>query len=121
MILIFGGVYQGKLDYALQRFGLTESDVYRCSEDSTATPVSKKILYEIDKWILASVKSQILPDLTQISKDAIIICNDVSCGIVPIDPVMRQWRETVGRALAVFARQSDEVIRLFCGIPSSVK
>jgi adenosyl cobinamide kinase/adenosyl cobinamide phosphate guanylyltransferase len=34
---------------------------------------------------------------------------------------MRKWREAVGRSMAVIAGVSDEVIRLFCGIPQRVK
>ena len=30
MILIFGGAYQGKLDYALKRFDLEEKNVFHC-------------------------------------------------------------------------------------------
>ena len=30
MILIFGGAYQGKLEYALSTYKLVEKDVYHC-------------------------------------------------------------------------------------------
>ena len=30
MILIIGGAYQGKLDFAKEAFGITDSDVYIC-------------------------------------------------------------------------------------------
>ena len=33
MILVFGGAYQGKLEYALDQFDMTAEDVYRCSRD----------------------------------------------------------------------------------------
>lgn len=110
MILIFGGAYQGKLAYALERFGSTE----------------QKIIRDIDKWILELVKAE--TDVTESVRqfidenpDAVIICNDISCGVVPIDPIMRKWREAVGRTLAKLSRESDEVIRLFCGIPTRLK
>ena len=32
MILIIGGAYQGKLDYAKDTFGIVDADVYTCSE-----------------------------------------------------------------------------------------
>ena len=126
MILIFGGVYQGKLDYALQRFGFTDGDVFRCSDENTAEPDVSKIIYEIDKWILALVKAEsdaenAVRQFAADNKDAVVICNDISCGVVPADPLMRKWRETVGRALALLAGESDEVVRLFCGIPARLK
>ena len=33
MILIIGGAYQGKLDFAKETFGITDADVYSCGED----------------------------------------------------------------------------------------
>jgi len=125
LILIFGGAYQGKLDYALERFSAKENQVYRCNNEDTSMP-SGKIIYEIDRWILALIQADAdvaenIRNFAVINKDAIVICNDISCGIVPIDAVMRKWREETGRALAVLARHSSQVVRLFCGIPSKVK
>ena len=126
MILIFGGAYQGKLAYALERFRLAESDVYKCESDDANTPENRKIIYEIDKWILALVKSGIdiekaMRQFIGGNQDAIVICNDISCGVVPLEPELRKWREEAGRALAMLSRISDEVIRLFCGIPTRLK
>ena len=126
MILIFGGAYQGKLAYALDRFNLTEDDVYHCNNDDANTPENRKLIYEIDKWILALVGKNIdiekaMRQFIDANRDNIVICNDISCGVVPVDPVLRKWREAVGRSLAVLSRTSDEVIRLFCSIPTRVK
>jgi adenosyl cobinamide kinase/adenosyl cobinamide phosphate guanylyltransferase len=55
------------------------------------------------------------------NKDSIVICNDISCGVVPVDPVLRKWREAVGKSMSALSQNSDEVIRLFCGIPTRVK
>ena len=126
MILIFGGAYQGKLDYALQRFKLTDEDIYECRAENTELPENKKIIYEIDKWILALVKANINTEqeinkfINQNASD-IVICNDISCGVVPMEPELRMWREAVGRALAGLAKHSDEVVRLFCGIPTVIR
>ena len=126
MILIFGGAYQGKLDYALEKFGYSESDVFRCDDETTAMPAGKSVIYELDKWILALIKANTDSDMSIKSfidnnSDAVVIANDISSGIVPLDPIMRKWREAVGRALAEIARESDEAIRLFCGIPTRIK
>ena len=134
MILIFGGAYQGKLTYALERFGLAgsdvysnvHSDVYKCRDDDVTMPGDKKIIYEIDKWILALVKSGMtveeeMEQFINKNSDAIVICNDISCGVVPLDPVLRQWREATGRSMAQLSQNSEEVIRVFCGIPTRIK
>jgi len=125
MVLIFGGVYQGKLSYAKNRFGLSQSDVYMCGTD-TAMPENKKVIYEIDKWILALIKAdmyseEVLQHLIERNTQAIVICNDISCGVVPTDPVLRKWREAVGKSMSELSRCSSEVIRLFCGIATRIK
>jgi len=126
MILIFGGAYQGKLAYAMERFKAVESDVYQCKSDDANVPLNCKIIYEIDKWILALVEKDIdiekaMRQFITENHDNIVICNDISCGVVPLDPVLRKWREAVGKSLTMLSRTSDEVIRLFCTIPSRIK
>jgi adenosyl cobinamide kinase/adenosyl cobinamide phosphate guanylyltransferase len=126
MILIFGGAYQGKLAYALERFNLAENDVYKCNTDDVNTPVNKKIIYETEKWILALVKNNLdvgkpVQQFINDNNDTIVICNDISCGVVPVDPVLRKWREVAGRFMSALSQKSDEVIRLFCGIATRVK
>ena len=124
--MIFGGLYQGKLAYALERFSLAETDIYFCNDGNIAMPKGKKAVYEIDRWILALVRADAdvtinIAQFADINQNAVVICNDVSCGVVPVDGVLRKWREETGRAMGTLAQRSDEVIRLFCGIPSRVK
>ena len=126
MILIFGGAYQGKLGYALERFGLTRDDVYICGEDDSAMPQDRRIISGLDKWIWALVRngkdvSQEMRQFAQQGSGAIVICDDISCGVVPTDPQLREWREAVGRSLGVLAQGSDEVVRMFCSIPTRIK
>jgi len=132
MILIIGGAYQGKLSYALKRFNLTESDVYFCSDGNTAMPPAKsdksdkKIICGLDRWILALVREGMdarewTERFMESCENAVVICDDISCGVVPVDAQLRQWREAAGRSLGVLAQNADEVVRLFCGIPTRIK
>lgn len=41
MILIFGGAYQGKLDFAKKKFGVTDRQVFTCTEDFEADQEAK--------------------------------------------------------------------------------
>ena len=125
MVLIYGGVYQGKLDYAKERFKLAEEDIYRCREDP-ALPQGKKAIYELERWLKALLEtgSDTTDGLKQLiahNPEAIIIANDISCGIVPLDAKERQWREAAGFAMITLASAATEVIRLFCGIPTRLK
>ncbi len=121
MILITGGSYQGKLDYAKARFALTDDDICIGKID-----FDKKCLAYIDRYALEAVKSGLEPvDIFRANVDAlrnkIIITTDISSGIVPMDPALRAWREACGRMNSYLASQADEVWRLFCGIPQRLK
>lgn len=126
MVFIFGGAYQGKLGYACERFGPSENDIYHCSEDCTGRPETRRVVYGLEKWLFALIKAGIDTDsavqgfIDSFSGEA-VICRDISCGIVPVDPDIRAWREACGRASAKLAEKSDEVVRLFCSIPTRIK
>lgn len=125
MILIYGGAYQGKLDYAFGHYGKNCS-VYQCTEKEAAPDLSKDIINSFHWLVLAQLRNEKDP-LGDVEKNLekmrskIIICDDISCGIVPIDAEMRQWRESVGGVLRFLAKHSEEVIRLFCGIGTRIK
>ena len=87
---------------------------------------SKKVIYGLDKYLLCLIKNNQLP--TEYIKDnlekfdgKIIVMNDVSCGVVPVDKHLRLWREEVGRCMVIFAKKSEEVYRIYCGIDTRIK
>ena len=54
-------------------------------------------------------------------KDKIIICDDISEGIVPLKKEDRLWREVTGKLLQEISKEANEVYRVFCGIPMEIK
>ena len=128
MILVTGGAYQGKLDYAKEAYGLTDDDVFTCEEGSTAVGFDEKIVDHFERYVLALIKAGQVPEKAvgmQLRanryKGRIIICDDISQGIVPMDATERAWREGVGRTMVKIAQQADKVVRVFCGISEIVK
>lgn len=126
MILIFGGAYQGKLEYAKENFHISDEDIFFCQENSLEPDLSKKVIYGLESFIFACVKEGVeAKDLLSRSQDLladkIIIVSDISQGIVPMDPTERQWREMVGRTMLWLGKQSDKVIRVFCGLGQNIK
>ena len=128
MILITGGAYQGKLDYAKEEFGLTDDDVFTCEETSTAVGFDEKIVYHFERYVLALIKAGQVPEKAvgmQLRanryKGRIVICDDISQGLVPMEQAERAWREGVGRTMVKMAEQADKVVRVFCGIPEVIK
>lgn len=126
MIFIIGGSYQGKREYALNQFHLTEQDVFVCTEETTKIDFSKRIISNIDRFALGCIKRGEEPKeywekhLSTL-KDVILISDDISCGVVPIDATIRAWREATGRANNYLAREADQVIRVFCGLGQVIK
>ena len=51
----------------------------------------------------------------------IIICDEIGCGLVPVDAFEREYREAAGRICTVLAEHADEVYRVVCGIGMRIK
>ncbi len=125
MILIFGGSYQGKLDFARKTFNIDDQDIFICSEEAMID-YSKKVIDGMEKLFLGMIKNDVSVTDFLMShradlKDKIIIINDISQGIVPVDKTLRAWREATGRAMMYLAEEADEVYRVFCGIGQKIK
>lgn len=126
MIFIIGGSYQGKRGYALETFHLTENDLFVCTDETTEIDFSKRVIASIDRFALGCVRRGEEPKeywekhLHEL-KDSILISDDISCGVVPIDATVRAWREATGRANNYLAREADQVIRVFCGLGQVIK
>ena len=125
MVLIIGGRYQGKLDFARTRFSLSDADIQICTEETDAPDARHRCIAYLDLYALNRVHACVDPlvELMEMTRreDAIFIVTDISCGVVPVDDVARAWREANGRMTTALARECDEVWRLFCGIPQRLK
>lgn len=140
MILIFGGAYQGKSDFAKKTFGLSGSDISFCHEIKTAgadgdssrpdenfgIDFSVRAIHGLENAFLSMVRAGVEPRdflAAHVDElhDKILMINDISQGIVPVDPTLRTWREAVGRASLWLASESDEVYRVFCGIGEKLR
>ena len=51
----------------------------------------------------------------------VVIADEIGCGLVPIDPFERAWREETGRILCALAREAEAVVRVHCGFPQAIK
>ena len=124
MILIIGGAYQGKLDYAQTALGVKTDQVFSCA--GRKIDFSKRCIYRLEEYSLACVRAGVEPaeemkTFREQWKDSVLICQDISSGVVPMDPEMRQWRNANGRLCQYLAGQADRVIRVFCGLEQRLK
>ncbi len=51
----------------------------------------------------------------------LIVSNEVGLGIVPAYPLGRMYRDALGRANQMLAREADKVIFMVAGIPMIIK
>lgn len=124
MEIVFGGAYQGKLEYAKEKLGLTEYET--CSRERPELDFSKRGIYKLEEFTLACVKQHVdgmeyLKSNQEKLQEKVVICTDISQGIVPMDPQQRAWREMTGRVLVYLCREADRVTRVFCGLGQEVK
>ncbi len=121
MFLVFGGAYQGKLDYSLKTYKKGANEVFHCSDGLPEIDLAKEVINGIHLFMMACIKNGIdIQDFWESNldklKDKVLICDDISCGIVPMVQDERLWREEVSRSLTFLANHSAEVTRVFCGL-----
>lgn len=125
MRLIYGGSFQGKLDYVKKRYQKTDMDVFNCKK-SISISFKKEIINSLHLYILACVENEIdvyryLENNLKYLRDKTIICDDISCGIAPLRYKEKLWIETQGMILNMLSNESEEVYRIFCGLPTRLK
>ena len=124
MILIIGGAYQGKLDYAKTQLNVTDADVFHC--DGPEIDFEKRCIHGIEQFVLNCVNTGQDPIAYFKAhraewSDSILICQDISCGVVPMGRDMRQWRDGNGRLCQYLAAEAERVFRIFCGLEQRLK
>ena len=122
MVLLIGGAYQGKTAYAKQTYGLRDADIFTCEGETLN--LSAPCLRHLERFARACVRAGKEPGDVLAGLDLhgkILICECISCGVVPMDAETREWREAVGRMNAALAAQADAVTRIFCGLPMELK
>lgn len=129
MILITGGAWQGKLGFAIELASEKGKDGSKVAEGAThpfEAAFNSSVIHGFHEYIrriLEEGKSvdSFIDSIAEQNPEVIIISDELGCGIVPMDPKDRQWRETSGRASVRLAGISEEVYRLVCGIASRIK
>lgn len=55
------------------------------------------------------------------ARGKIVLCDEVGCGVVPLEKAQRDWREAVGRLCCEIAREAELVVRVTAGLPQVIK
>lgn len=123
MILIIGGAYQGKTEYA-RSLGI--SDICNGESEDTDKVWEHSAVNNFQLLVKRQLESGLDPleeaeKLLQKNPDILIISTEIGGGIVPMEKSERLWREAVGRVCCFLARNSSRVVRVICGIPTIIK
>ncbi len=124
MVFIIGGAYQGKLNWAEQTYSLNENDVFTCT--GTEIDFSWPCIRHLEEFTLSCVDSGVDPVSyfemhAEQWTNSVLICGDVSCGVVPMSARLRLWRSETGRLCQYLAKHADRVSRIFCGLEQRLK
>lgn len=104
-VLIIGGAYQGKIAFA--------------QENYPNLPMVKNLHLLVRENMKTGASSL---TLLESLRGKCITCDEIGCGIIPLDSVERQWREEVGRLCCAVAAEPDTLLfRLTAGIPQRIQ
>lgn len=131
MDFIIGGAYQGKKEYVVTHYKIKESEIFKGETDSFPQEKNgywshKKAIADFHmlvlRWIKLGVSAEAMTEMIlEENPNIIIISNEIGCGIVPITPSEREWREKTGRLCCNLAKMANQVVRVQCGIAKIIK
>ena len=118
MILIIGGAYQGKLEYAKENLGISE--IFTCT--GPEIDFSWECIYKIEVFTASHPDPVAYFEAHREDwKDSVLILDDISCGVVPMGAENRAWRHKNGRLAQYLSREAAQVSRIFCGLEQRLK
>lgn len=142
MIVVIGGAFQGKLEFAVELACGKDHFVGRDREvtvadgrtDSCEQAFVCSVVNHFEEYVrrfcmekgenkdrTERAVQEFLQQLGQQNPEVILVAAEVGCGIVPMDAGERVWREAAGRASILAAKQSEAVYRVICGIGARIK
>ena len=123
MVMITGGAYQGKTACAVGNFGISQDEIISGRSCTPHEAMSAKCITDLQELLrrLGDGSVAFAQELCRRNSSAVIIMEEIGCGIVPMEKSERVWRENVGRCGCIIAASSETVVRMVCGIPTVIK
>ena len=115
MIMVVGGAFSGRRKYALS-----------LASSLSGTPSSLvHVVSDDDVSSFASEKDAAYPALSRtvarISSFPVVVATEIGCGVVPLSPEERAFRENNGRLNQALAHVASSVVLMCAGIPQVIK
>ena len=129
MILIIGGAYQGKKEYAYSLLEDTAQAKISCADgelDSYEAVLQRPVINHFHVYIRRLLEEGKDPNdfakkMISQNPSSIIIMDEIGSGIVPMTPKEREYRQTFGMIGQYLASKAEVVYRVICGIGSQIK
>lgn len=126
MMLIVGGAGQGKLAVAVQMCDTSEAEIIDGASCDLIRIPCGRVLYRLHLLVRRLLEAGMDPtaavmSLVQENPALIVVSDEIGCGIVPMQPFEREWREMTGRLCCHIAQESAQVVRVVAGIPTILK
>ncbi|MCR5665296.1 MAG: bifunctional adenosylcobinamide kinase/adenosylcobinamide-phosphate guanylyltransferase [Eubacterium sp.] len=109
MILIVGGAFQGKKEYAYEICENQEQVVFDAQDMILSWMKEGKDVYQEAE---AFVKRH---------ADGVITLQEMGSGIIPMDEFEREYRELCGRIGCIWAKAATQVYRVVMGVSVRIK
>ena len=136
--LFVGGAYQGKAKLAMREAVTEEEKAVRVADGEQSpfeTAFDSEVIFNLHMYIRRLIETEngsgekqietimysYLDDILYKNPNVVITCDEIGCGIVPIDRTDRLWREMTGDACQYLAARAAKVCRVVCGIPMLLK
>ena len=113
MILIVGGEGAGKRSFA-RSLGWTDADM------ADGVLNAQPVIFHTEKLTMADPEAGDAL-LAALREKAVVICNEVGSGVIPLAPEERRGREATGRLCVRLAQEAACVVRMVCGLPTVLK
>ncbi len=125
MKLIIGGAFQGKRDFAVRKYHLSDDRIVDGAVCELTAAAGAQAVCNLHLLIRRGIQEDTMDKLRDILESdqcpSVIICDELGYGIVPIDREDRVWRETTGRILSDLAGRAEHVSRIVCGLEQRLK
>jgi len=114
MVLIIGGMAQGKLEFARRELGVTAWSDGVLGPEDCVYGLQRIIREQAEAW-------ESIERWCGEHPQGVMICDEVGSGVTPLDGKERAWRERAGRICCRLAAMSEAVYRVSCGLGVRIK
>ncbi len=120
MRLITGGAFQGKVRYAQEKYGISDAETADASLATGQELEQAALVCHLQEYIRRHHQGDQC-SLPRFREDAVIICDEVGCGVIPLSREERAFREATGRICCQLAEKAESVELVRCGIVRRLK